>query len=43
VREGVGYTSITHTGVTCVAFSPDGEKIVTGSDDKTVRVWEFKK
>ena len=25
--------------VTSVAFSPDGKKIVRGSDDKTIRVW----
>jgi len=23
-----------------VAFSPDGKRIVTGSDDKTARVWD---
>ncbi|KAJ3976103.1 WD40-repeat-containing domain protein [Lentinula raphanica] len=25
--------------VTCIAFSPDGEKIVSGSWDETVRIW----
>jgi hypothetical protein len=29
-----------HTGpVTCVTFSPDGERIVSGSQDQTVKVW----
>ena len=29
-----------HTGeVEAVAFSPDGRRAVTGSDDKTARVW----
>ena len=30
-----------HTGsVLSIAFSPDGKRIVTGSSDKTVRVWD---
>ena len=24
-----------------VAFSPDGTKIVSGSDDQTIKVWDF--
>jgi WD40 repeat protein len=26
-------------GVTSVAFSADGSKVVSGSDDKTVKIW----
>ncbi|KIO00158.1 hypothetical protein M404DRAFT_101993, partial [Pisolithus tinctorius Marx 270] len=29
--------------VTSVAFSPDGKRIVSGSWDKAVRVWENEK
>ena len=32
-----------HTGRVCfVAFSPDGEKIVTGSDDLSLKLWDAK-
>ena len=27
--------------ITSVAFSPDGTKIVSGSFDKTIKVWDF--
>ena len=27
--------------VMSVAFSPDGTKIVSGSDDETIKVWDF--
>ncbi len=27
-------------GVNTVAFSPDGTKIVSGSDDETIKVWD---
>jgi WD40 repeat protein len=30
-----------HAGnVASVAFNPDGQRIVSGSDDKTVKVWD---
>jgi WD40 repeat protein len=30
-----------HSGdINSVAFSPDGTKIVSGSDDKTIKVWD---
>ena len=28
-------------GINSVAFSPDGTKIVSGSDDKTIKVWDL--
>ena len=31
-----------HSGdINSVAFSPDGTKIVSGSYDKTIKVWDF--
>jgi WD40 repeat protein len=26
--------------ITCAAFSPDGRRVLTGSDDRTARVWD---
>jgi WD40 repeat protein len=37
-------TLTNHTGaVRCAAFSRGGDMIASGSADKTVRVWEYRK
>ena len=36
-------TNAHHHYVRSVAFSPDGTKIVSGSDDKTIKVWDMVK
>ncbi|MBX3418002.1 MAG: protein kinase [Pirellulaceae bacterium] len=39
--RGSDMTLYGHTGsVTCAAFSPDGMRVVSGSDDNTVRLWD---
>mgnify|MGYP002525352262 CR=1 FL=1 len=42
---GTGQKTLTvegHSGdVTSVSFSPDGKRIVSGSDDNTVKVWDI--
>ena len=34
-------TNAHSSAVTSVAFSPDGTKIVSGSDDQTIKVWDM--
>ena len=44
VKSGVGWTVAAqgHTGaVSSVAYSPDGTHLASGSDDRTVRVWQL--
>ncbi len=36
IREVVGHSG----AVTCLAFTPDGTKLVSGAADKTTRVWD---
>ena len=39
--ESAGCGESAHSGdVNSVAFSPDGKTIVSGSDDKTLKVWD---
>ena len=38
LRELQGHSSV----VTSVAFSPDGNQIISGSEDQSVRVWDAK-
>ena len=40
VVEGSIYTAYGHVGEPkCVAWSPDGSRILTGGEDKTISVW----
>ena len=39
VASVVNFESRSESGVSSVAFSPDGKKVLTGSSDNTARVW----
>ena len=36
-----GVLSGHNASIICLAFSPDGKRLVSGSEDKTIRVWNF--
>jgi WD40 repeat protein len=44
LKKGVKVARLQFTGhvgpVTCLALSPDGKRLVSGSKDKTIRVWD---
>lgn len=43
IPEPTTYRVLEHLGdIYCIAFSPDGKLLATGSQDKTVRIWEVK-
>jgi WD40 repeat protein len=41
-REERSLTSYNNSGVYAVAFSPDGQKLISGNSDQTVKLWDVR-